>query len=177
MVIVCLGWGSLVWSPEDLPVRGEWHDDGPALPLEFARESGDGRITLVVIDDGKPIPTLWAELEVPDIDTAVKALFDREGAEWIGSIGRWPIDKRDHRHSKVIRAWAEERGFDGVVWTDLQPGMKGDRKREPSLDEVLRHLDGLNLEARERAAEYVRRAPEQIATLNRGAIEAALFGG
>ena len=177
MVIVCLGWGSLVWNPEDLPVRGEWHDDGPALPLEFARESGNGRITLVVIDDGKPVPTLWAELEVPDIDAAVKALFDREGAEWIGSIGRWPIDKRGHRHLKLIQAWAEERGLDGVVWTDLQPGMKGDRKREPSLAEALRHFDGLDPDARERAAEYVRRAPEQIATPNRRAIEAALFRG
>lgn len=177
MPFVCLGWGSLVWNPESLPVRGEWHDDGPALPLEFARESGNGRITLVVVAEGRPVPTLWAELEVPDMDAAVKALFEREGAEWIGSIGRWPIDKREHRHSEVVRAWAEERVFDGVVWTDLQPGMKGGRKREPSLDEILRHLDALDPEAREKAAEYVRRAPEQIATPNRGVIKAALFEG
>ena len=176
-MIVCLGWGSLVWDPRDLPVRGEWHHDGPALPLEFARESGNGRITLVVVDQGQPVPTLWAELDVPDIESAVKALFEREGAEWLGSIGRWPVGARGHRHLDVVRAWVEERGFDGVVWTDLQPGMKGDRKREPSLDDVLRHLEGLDPDARESADEYVRRAPDQIATPHRAAIEALLLRG
>lgn len=37
------GWGSLVRDQRNLPVQGVWHHDGPALPIEFARESGDGR--------------------------------------------------------------------------------------------------------------------------------------
>lgn len=41
--IAIIGWGSLVWDPRDLPIESPWHDDGPELPIEFARiSSGTG---------------------------------------------------------------------------------------------------------------------------------------
>ena len=46
-MIVCLGWGSLIWRPGDLPVV-DWRDDGPAVSVEFVRESQDRRLTLVL---------------------------------------------------------------------------------------------------------------------------------
>jgi len=46
VTIACLGWGSLIWSPRTLPVSGDWHTDGPHLPIEFSRQAADGRITL-----------------------------------------------------------------------------------------------------------------------------------
>jgi nitroreductase len=49
--IACLGWGSLIWKPENLPIIGEWKNDGPMLPIEFSRESGGQRITLVICDN------------------------------------------------------------------------------------------------------------------------------
>lgn len=56
MTIVCLCWGSLIWDAGELPVCSAWHADGPALPIEFARESADGRITLVVAEHDQPVP-------------------------------------------------------------------------------------------------------------------------
>lgn len=87
MTIVCLGWGSLVWNSEELPV-GKWSSDGPQLPIEFARQSADGRITLVIAEDGEPVPVLWAPLNVKSIDEARKALAHREGCR-LNAIGYW----------------------------------------------------------------------------------------
>ena len=56
-MIVCLGWGSLIWRPGDLPV-GDWRDDGPEIKVEFVRESTDHRLTLVLarISDFAVVP-------------------------------------------------------------------------------------------------------------------------
>ncbi len=48
MTIVCLGWGSLVWNRGGLRLVGEWNEDGPAIPIEFARQPDNGRMTLVI---------------------------------------------------------------------------------------------------------------------------------
>ena len=169
--IVCLGWGSLIWDPRSLPVKGEWSLDGPMLPIEFARESADGRMTLVIVEQADPVPTLWTRLEVESLDDAVQALYEREGATWVGSIGRWPSYERQHRHADEIGAWAQEKCIDGVVWTDLKAGFRSARGPVPTLDEVTRHLGALTGESREIAEQYILRAPTQIATQYRPALE------
>lgn len=71
MRIACIGWGSLVWSPGILRCEGEWHLNGPLLPLEFARTSKDGRLTLVLMDGAAPVPSLWVELTPLAMDVSV----------------------------------------------------------------------------------------------------------
>jgi hypothetical protein len=68
--IACLAWGSLVWDTRTLPVTGEWETDGPILPLEFARQSGDGRMTLVIVDSDHRVPVLWSKLNVRSLPGA-----------------------------------------------------------------------------------------------------------
>jgi hypothetical protein len=53
MTIGCLGWGSLIRDQGKLPVRGTWQGDGPELPVEFARQSTNGRVTLVVTEGAR----------------------------------------------------------------------------------------------------------------------------
>ena len=62
MRIAVIGWGSLLWSPRTLPLAGTWSSDGPVLPIEFARISVDGRLTLIIEDGAKPIATYHAPL-------------------------------------------------------------------------------------------------------------------
>ena len=87
MSIVCIGWGSLIWDPRELPIVSAWEADGPMLPVEFARESSDQRITLVLVPSGAPVPTLWAKLGVKSLEEAKAALSQREGSPSIGDVG------------------------------------------------------------------------------------------
>lgn len=167
---VCLGWGSLIWEPGDLPISHEWREDGPKLQLEFARKSADGRMTLVVCKDGTICPTLWNTLSSTSLGEARAALAKREGlpsnknaAFWTGS------GAPDHLGAEHVEAWANRLGFAGVVWTGLPPKSPVTNKNNdyPSVEDVIAHLSGLRGHSAKRAEEYVRRAPNQIATAYR----------
>jgi hypothetical protein len=177
-MIVCLGWGSLIWNPKDLPVD-DWHADGPELPVEFARISKDGRLTLVVADGTAQLPVLWTRLSVRSLDEAVSALADREDIRQENtrySIGVWsPARSSRHKQAETVGAWAAAQEIEAVVWTALKPGFPDSRGVVPSCDEALTHLRGLDDEATAIAEEYVRRTPAQIRTAYRTAIEQA-FG-
>lgn len=175
MIIACVGWGSLTWCQKALPVSGVWHADGPVLPIEFARESNDKRLTLVITPDAPRVRTLWAALAVETLAGANAALAAREGitaANIKRGIGAWSAGA-DDGSSHGIGEWAAGKGFAHVVWTALKPKI-GTEYRTPSIAEVLAHLGALTGHDRDRAEEYVRMAPRQITTPYRAAIEEAL---
>lgn len=175
-MIVCLGWGSLIWDPKLLPLadpRPEaWRDDGPELPIEFTRVSGGARLTLVVDAEAAPIQVLWNELAVPDLSAAIEALRSRERTKrsW---IGRWSngngIDCFD-----AVAEWARSRDLAGVVWSAMPSKFNGQDYVRPSQTEALDYLARLEGEMRRDAEEYIRRAPTKIDTPYRRAIEKAL---
>ncbi len=165
--IACLGWGSLIWDPRDLPLAKPWLTDGPALPLEFARKSQDGRMTLVVCPEGTACTVLWATLKTADIDEARKMLADREGLPTNTNAAYWtPKGTSKHLGAAEIGEWAKKLGLPGVVWTGLPPKSPITERNGdfPTVDTVLQHLNGLSSDARLKAEEYVRRAPKQIQT-------------
>ena len=171
--IVCLGWGSLIWDPRDLPLAKPWLADGPALPLEFARKSQDGRMTLVVCPEGTVCTVLWAALQTTDIDEARKMLADREELPTTRNAAYWtPRGTSEHLGVAEIGEWAKKLGLPGVVWTGL-PAKSPITERNgdfPTVDTVLQHLNGLSGDARSKAEKYVRRAPKQIETSYRAEI-------
>ena len=178
MKIACLGWGSLVWDPQTLPVRTPWFQDGPLLPIEFARQSMDDRITLVIVleDTVAAVRSLWALMSIGDLAKAKKELADREGIKEPNIdkyIGWWPRgEDSDCQVSANIGKWAASKDLDAVIWTALPPKFQNTNNRCPTPDEVLSHLDGLPYEKRRHAEEYIRKAPRQIDTEYRRRIEA-----
>ena len=175
-VIACLGWGSLVWNPRELPIHRQWHQDGPFIQVEFARQSQDGRITLVLEKSATLVRSLWATMDISDVDEARKALRSREGIPKKNlecHIGNWSKDQPSPSMMQNIPEWAESRGVEHMIWTALPP--RFDKKEQtPKLEEVLEYLGGLSGAARDAAEQYVRQTPRQIDTQYRRRIEAEI---
>lgn len=178
MKIGCLGWGSLVWNPKGLPVCGLWFSDGPFLPIEFARQSKDDRITLVLYEGVALVRSLWSLMSVDSIDEATERLAEREGIlgkNIARDIGVWPQNSENaNPFEQMIGEWAGRMTLDAVIWTALPPKFKGENGKMPSADEVISHLSNLPHEKRKQAEKYIRMTPRQIDTNYRRQIEAVL---
>jgi hypothetical protein len=168
MKIACIGWGSLIWQPKSLLIRREWFSDGPFLPVEFVRQSLDGRLTLVITETAKPIRTLWALMATENLETAKNSLLVREGIpnrnleSSIGSIKS--TEETEDNIKLTIKEWANRQGLDAVIWTNLTAKFLGTDRREPNLDEAIAYLKSLDVNARSNAEEYIRKTPKQIDT-------------
>jgi hypothetical protein len=177
-VIACIGWGSLIWDRRNLDVDGHWRVDGPLLPVEFARQSSNGRITLVLGRGFAPVPTLWSVFNTRDVAEARESLRVREDiprSRSAESIAQWCRGENATADPvTTIPDWAAVRNLEAAVWTNLRPKFAGTNGRIPTEAEVVAYLQTLEGQARAAAEEYVRRAPRQIATAYRRAIETAL---
>ncbi|MDP9617206.1 hypothetical protein ACODUI_12675 [Stenotrophomonas geniculata] len=177
-MIVYLGWGSLVWQPRALPMAGGWREDGPSVRVEFLRQSENGRLTLVLSPEAAPVPSYWTAFAGEgNILEAREALRDREGILLRNierDIGVWRPGAANPNGVPELTGWAAGRGITAVLWTALPPKFDGRNGEVAQMDQVIAYLEGLIGEERQRAEEYIRRAPPQIATSYRRHIEQRL---
>jgi hypothetical protein len=177
-MIACIGWGSLIWDRRKLDVDGEWRADGPVLPVEFARQSSDGRITLVLVRGFAPVPTLWSVFNTGNLATARESLRQREGVPRSRSADFIAIWRRGENPTSephaTISAWAAGQNLEAAVWTNLPPKFEGIDGHVPTEHEIVSYLQALEGKTRAAAEQYLRRAPRQIGTAYRRAIETAL---
>ena len=173
MSIACLGWGSLIWKPENLMVHNKWFKDGPSIPIEFVRQSNNGRITLVIDRDSQPIPTLWALMTTDNLDIAVESLRKREGTNKSNIHSIKTGEQTNDIIKLTVQKWLLTKNIDTAIWTGLNHKFEGKAVR-PSIKQVIEHLSKLDNDARKLAEEYVRSAPSQIETVYRQQIEKEL---
>lgn len=173
MKIACIGWGSLIWDPRDLLIKGAWLDDGPLLPVEFLRKSSDGRMTLVLDASAKLVQSLWCVMDTEDLETAKWSLGRRENKDatqaWIDrKIGVWTIDNDSPSLIPSLADWAKSKDMDTVIWTNLRRKHPVDENEDvpAGVIEVVAYLKGLKEQAKkyEDAKRYVLKAPAQIDT-------------
>ncbi len=164
-----------MWKPGVLRVAGPWLPGGPDLPIEFARTSQDGRLTLVLLEGAPVVPTRFVELSYATAEQAQEALAGREGSG-VESIGVWPGPEPKYPvGAAAIAAWAEASGFDAVVWTALRPKFRGVFGQVPQdAGDVLAYLRDLDEETAARAREYICNAPAEVRTPYRLSIESQL---
>lgn len=174
MRIAVLGWGSLIWDPRGLHLAGGWQEGGPVLPIEFSRISDNGRLTLVIDEKhGVDVPTRFALSSLSDLDLTIADLQEQEGAPNRDRIGFADLlHDRDCERARVkhpiacerIRAWAEEKRFDGVVWTAIGPRFR-EKTGEPfSVDAAVGYLARLPEQTKALALDYIRNAPGDVVT-------------
>ncbi|MDQ0740511.1 hypothetical protein [Pseudomonas sp. W4I3] len=173
MVIACLGWGSLIWKPDTLPLATQWFQDGPSLPIEFARVSDGAELATVICANAPPCQVLWAVLQTRSLDEACQALRRREqiAEHRQDGIG---VFKPSTSAVGVLADWAMARQLDAVIWTALPPRLNDVEGRVPSVDDAVAYLAGLTGEALNHARDYVENVPAQIDTPYRREIIARL---
>jgi hypothetical protein len=176
-MIACLGWGSLVWNPRELPIQRHWFEDGPMVRAEFLRESKDRRITLVLHESAAPVRSLWAIMTSTSLAEAKQRLASREGTlkkDEAQNIASWSVGHVAPTDVLDLGAWAAVRGIEHVVWTALPPKLADKAGVVPTAEQVVAHLGALTGPERDVAETYVRRTPRQIDTVYRRWIEARL---
>lgn len=177
MKIAILGWGSLINEPRGLPIAGEWQPNGPKLWIEFSRISQRGAragcLTLVIDERCESeVTTLHVLSQRGDLPTAIADLQAREGtsADDIGccevATGRFAPNafSRHPKSCERIRAWAQAKGFDAVIWTALLRRFKDAIGIPFSPAAALNYLNGLPAATKEKALAYIHNAPEQTMT-------------
>jgi len=162
----------LIWDPRELPIQRHWFEDGPFAKVEFARQSADDRITLVLDKTAAPVRTLWAVMIGTDIEGAKEALRQREGKIKSEHVGSWAHGEASPATILNLAEWAAARGIEDVIWTALPPIFGRNDHKTPTVEEVLGHLRKLEGTKRDNAEKYIRLAPRRIDTAYRRKIEA-----
>lgn len=192
--IAILGWGSLIWDPRTIQIDGNWRKNGPLFPLEFSRLSESSltssrsedrspkRLTLTITPGRPVVPTLWTFSRFESLEGAISDLANREGCgnasigyyDW--RSGRMQAQREAELLRDAVEVWRSncdsgERPIDAVIWTDLGPKFQEASSYDFNLANVLGFFDGLSGVHWERASEYILRAPTQVSTLMRPALE------
>jgi hypothetical protein len=182
MKIAVLAWGSLVWDCRDLSVTGTFAPNGPCLPIEFCRISGNGRMTLVIDDTlGIPCGTYCAASAFDNLKAAAENLRVREGMPSPNGIGFVDLvsgsqgARAVERHPnavETIKAWTSANDYDAAIWTALASNFQeADKAKAPfSVEAAIWYLETLDPSGLATALTYIRQAPPEVQTPVREAV-------
>jgi hypothetical protein len=99
---------------------------GLSLPVLLGRVSGAGtearRITMILQPGATDVPVLYAVSRYTNLRQAKENLRKREGCQ-TGAIGYVRQRRSKSRIPEIadkVRIWARQKGFDAVIWTDLE---------------------------------------------------------
>jgi len=174
--IAVLGWGSLIWDSRNLKIKNKWKKDGPSLPIEFARISNGGRLTLVIFEGFPSVQVLWNYMDFDDLTNAINNLKEREGTQNKDNIGyinflQETIHSNNDNISLIIRDWAKTKQIDAILWSDFQGNFEDKIGDKFTLDNIVKYLDGLTGKSKIEAQNYIVNAPKQIQTKFRNDIQ------
>ena len=184
MKIAILGWGSLIWNPGNLGIdknegKNGWFDDGPMLPIEFARISKGPRLTLVILPGSEEVKTLYAISNLKKLEQAISNLRERESCN-IKSIGVYNKLEKSFSDTKFpfkknIETWMErQKEIEAILWTDLPGNFQEKTGLKLSEENAITYLNSVLSSELAEAENYIRRTPTIVETPIRKIIEQKL---
>lgn len=145
------------------------------IRVDFLRRSSRNRVTLVLHESAAPVPSLWNIIPAASWQVAKQHLVVREGVEqWPHMISHWTAGEPEPPNIQGLPQWAAAKEVHHVLWTSLPPRWNQQDGNVPTSLEVVGFFQRLSPENRLYAEEYVRKAPAQIVTLIRTAVETEL---
>lgn len=160
MKIGILGYGSLIWSPRNLAVKGDWNNEGIHLPVEFSRIAANGRVVLTLTPEAELQKTLWIKSKFSDLIDAIDNLASREGchASGIGIIDKNNVATKD---------FLGKNNLDCLIYANLERNFESVTGKNLCHESVRHYLSRLDENTYAIAREYIENAPPQINTLIR----------
>lgn len=179
MKIAVIAWGSLIWDPRTLNIKGRFNPSGPKLPLEFSRISKDGRLTLAITKKyGTPCQSYVATSAYDNMQDAVLNLWERESGprsvsgKWFNPNKRletvsWLMKGKpfpNEEQYRIMNKWLKGTDYDAVIWTSLKLKFYEVTHNQFTPKNAIKYLRSLPDDARERAVEYINKSPPEIRT-------------
>ena len=163
--IVYLGWGSLIFSPENLPIK-KWRLSSLSLPLEYSRisDKGKGRLTLVIDEENGSDNYIWYTNSTEmNIDRAIGKLRVREKTvkQFIGYInrknGKMRVGNLSDKLIEKIRLWMESMNIDVVIWTNLVSNFGDITSKNYTLDNAMKYFISSNISTQSKITTYIQK--------------------
>lgn len=186
MKIAILAFGSLINNHSGISLAENFKAGGAPLPLEFSRISSSGEnegcLTLVVDPtNGTRCSSFYAESSLTNLSEAMDEFQAREGAN-----SRLAVGFINLKHAKLnsralelypntvgeIGLWAENKGFEGVIWSNLRPNFQAKTGYAFDVLTAMNYIRYLTPTLRTKARNYIRNTHSSIQTPLRRAIVA-----
>lgn len=172
--IAIIGFDCMVKSPKNLKGSiGKWESGGPALPIEFTRISGDGRLTPVIDKNGTEIKTVFSKFKYDNLNRAILEVAKRQGITNNNKVGYIDLKnslvngdcyERCPEACQKIAEWAKQKGFSAVVWNGLGRKFKDAIGVTYSPNNAMQYLKSLNRTKKSKAIKYIKSLPKYIST-------------
>ena len=166
-----------VGSPRSADAAREFAPNGPLLPIEFCRVSGDGRLTLVIDETFGAVCTTYSAPSADEPRRGDREPRIREGTRRAGvgfvelASGRQSdVAMQRHPHAvATIAAWAQANGYDAAIWTRsasnfASPTRAASRSPSPRRSAISKSWKREDAATFASALAYIRNAPPEVQT-------------
>jgi len=138
-------------------------------------------VTLVIKPTYPSVRTLYCLSSHTTLDEARENLRAREDTTNLNNIGylnflenAQQVRTNNAFLLKTLVAWNADKHFDAVIWSDFAPNFTDKRKLPLTATNIRDYISTLSPSDRASAIEYIVKAPQQIKTRHRNALEDTL---